>query len=88
MENSKVSWHTGYPGYYQPLNPNMYPYLETETYQKTTPVFYHGLQEAECISVPHAIREAACISYIMGKTGCDFYTAWATYETWRSKGYY
>jgi len=45
-------------------DPNM---LKKETLQMVEPWVQNGLKEAQTISVEHAIREAAAVSYLIGR---------------------
>ncbi|WP_047155297.1 hypothetical protein [Aneurinibacillus tyrosinisolvens] len=45
-----------------------HPYdLKHETLAVTAPVVNHGLKEAKETSYPYALKQAAAISYLMGK---------------------
>jgi hypothetical protein len=69
--------------YYSYRYHHMYhPYdLKHETLTATAHVVKHGLEEAKEISLPHALKQAAAISYLMGK-GYNYRTAWEIVESW------
>lgn len=63
-----------------------YPYdLKHETLGVTMPVVHHGLEEAKAILLPHALKEVAVISYLMGK-GYNYPTAWHIVDSWWMRG--
>lgn len=79
--------------YYQPYpnptptpnpNPNN---LMHETLQAVEPWVQNGLKEAHTISVEHALREAAAVSYLIGK-GCPPKLAHQIVESWWHKKQY
>ncbi|MDB5054960.1 MAG: hypothetical protein JWM44_3010 [Bacilli bacterium] len=72
-----------YQGYSTPVSDN----LAQETLTAIDPAFKHGLKEISITPLPHAIKEAAAISYLIGK-GYDYHTAHYTVESWWKMGYY
>jgi hypothetical protein len=64
-----------YPTYGYPQN------LKHETLAAVEPWVNHGLEEAEIFSLDHALREAAAISYLMGK-GYNPHIAHKIVESW------
>ncbi|HEY2493878.1 MAG TPA: hypothetical protein VGI33_13355 [Paenibacillus sp.] len=76
--------------YYQPQPANVYSYshpyphpkmLKNETLQIVEPWVQNGLREAQTISVEHALREAAAVSYLIGR-GYNPTTAHQIVESW------
>ncbi|MEQ4483444.1 hypothetical protein [Cohnella silvisoli] len=63
--------------------PNMY-HLKNETLQVVEPWVQNGLKEAQTISVEHALREAAAVSYLIGK-GYNPTVAHQIVESWWHK---
>jgi hypothetical protein len=61
--------------------------LARETLSAIDPAFRHGLNELSITPLPHVIKEAAAISYLIGK-GYDYNTAHQTVECWWKMGYY
>ncbi|RFU61654.1 hypothetical protein [Peribacillus glennii] len=55
--------------------------LKHHTLTTVGPVVNYGLQEAQMTSYPHAMREVAAISYLMGR-GYNFQTARQLVESW------
>lgn len=70
-----------YAGYYN-FNPQQ---LASETLTAIEPAVANGLKEAQTISVPHALKEASAISYLMGK-GLSFNAAHEMVESWWKAG--
>jgi len=64
--------------YYQPYYPEN---IKSETLNKVDPIVRYGLREARWTSVPHAMREVAAQSYLVGK-GYDQQTAYRMVESW------
>ncbi|WP_409340381.1 hypothetical protein [Paenibacillus sp. MBLB4367] len=60
--------------------------LAMETLTAIDPFVKHGMKEAHATSYPHALREAAAISYLMGK-GFGYATAHQIVESWWKMGY-
>ncbi|OAB34704.1 hypothetical protein PMSM_12705 [Paenibacillus macquariensis subsp. macquariensis] len=55
--------------------------LKHETLMTVEPWVKHGLWEAQCISVEHALREAAAVSYLIGR-GYHPHHAHQIVESW------
>jgi hypothetical protein len=55
--------------------------LRNETLAVVEPWVQHGLKEAQAISVEHALREAAAITYLVGK-GFHPHQAHCIVESW------
>ncbi|MGZ9584700.1 hypothetical protein [Paenibacillus marinisediminis] len=71
---SKISYQ--YQPHYQPHPTYMHPHsqqhqdahmLKRETLQVVEPWVQNGLREAQRISVEHALREAAAVTYLIGR---------------------
>jgi hypothetical protein len=60
--------------------------LAQETLTAIEPAFKHGLKELSITPLPHVLKEAAAISYLLGK-GYDYNTAFQTVESWWQMGY-
>lgn len=78
--------HTPYHYPYYPPSPAVpYPYdrrpLKEETLAIVEPFVQYGLREARATSVPHAMREVAAISYLIGR-GIDPGSAYWLVESW------
>lgn len=58
-----------------------FPQLKRETLRAVDPFVQYGLKEAQHTSYPHAFREVAAISYLLGK-GYDPRTAHRIVESW------
>jgi hypothetical protein len=71
-----------YQGYPTPASGN----LAQETLAAIEPAFNHGLKEISITPLPHALKEAAAISYLIGK-GYDYNTAHQIVESWWKMGY-
>lgn len=67
-----------YPYTYPYPDPNM---LKCETLQVVEPWVQNGLREAQTISVEHALREAAAVSFLIGR-GYNPTTAHQIVESW------
>ncbi|WP_338125065.1 hypothetical protein [Paenibacillus dendritiformis] len=68
--------------------PHYYPEtqnLKIETLQIVEPWVINGLKEAQTISVEHALREAAAVSYLIGR-GYNPAVAHQIVESWWHKG--
>jgi hypothetical protein len=61
--------------------------LAQETLTAIDPAFRHGLKEISITPLPHAIKEAAATSYLIGR-GYDYNTAHNIVESWWKMGYY
>jgi hypothetical protein len=61
--------------------------LAQETLTAIDPAFKHGLKEISITPLPHAIKEAAAVSYLIGR-GYDYNTAHNIVESWWKMGYY
>ncbi|MDQ0175013.1 hypothetical protein [Bacillus chungangensis] len=55
--------------------------LKQETLSRVEPWVQYGLNEAQKTSIPHAMREVAAITYLMGK-GYDPRMAHQIVESW------
>jgi hypothetical protein len=55
-----------YP-YYSDLSESQFYNLMEETLTVVEPWVQHGLREAEAISTEHALREAAAVTYLIGR---------------------
>lgn len=77
-------WSYMQPYSYPHSDPHHYPEtqnLKVETLQTVEPWVQNGLKEAHRISVEHALREAAAVSYLIGK-GYDPAVAHQIVESW------
>lgn len=70
-----------YPHHSYPHECSETQHLKMETLQTVEPWVQNGLKEAHCISVEHALREAAAVSYLIGK-GYDPTVAHQIVESW------
>lgn len=72
------------PYHHNPYH-NQYPYyshnIKEETLMIVEPYVRYGLKEAKHTSYPHAMREIAAISYLIGK-GYDPRMAYQMVESW------
>lgn len=66
----------------QPLQqPQHMAQLKQLTLTTVEPIVQHGIREAQYTSVPHAMRETAAITYLIGR-GYDPQTAHQMVESW------
>lgn len=80
MNHHYYQWPS-YP-FYEPFQPaNRDQSLKYHTLSMLEPLVQYGLKEAQTTSMPHAMREVAAISYLIGK-GYDPKTAYQMVESW------
>jgi hypothetical protein len=83
MSQSPSYQPSPYQGQSTPIAGN----LAQETLSAIDPAFKHGLKEISITPLPHAIKEAAAVSYLIGR-GYDYNTAHNIVESWWKMGYY